>query len=97
MILKLAPLTGTAQEVLDRLRNEPPGLIRERLLGSPDIDAASKRKLRDQRAELNPFDLHRRLEEGLRAFQHRALHSSRPTDSFYCPLDAGKHTPTPVS
>ena len=78
-------------------RHDKPLTPCERLLGSPDMDAANKRKLREQRAALNPFELHRRLEEGLRAFLHRALHSSRPTDSLHCALDAGKNSHLPVS
>ncbi len=49
------------------------------------------------RNALNPFELNRRVEERLRAILHRALHSSRPTDSLHCALDAGKNTPDPVS
>ena len=49
---------------------------RGRCGGSPDVDAASKRKLRDQRAELNPFELRRRLEEGLRDILQIAVSAS---------------------
>ena len=75
----------------------------ERLLASADVAAAAKRRLKAERAALNPFELHRRLEEGLRAILHRALHSSRPApaapvrDSLHCAPDAGKTTPAPVS
>jgi len=78
-------------------RHDKPLTPCERLLGSPDVDDATKRKLRAQRASLNPFELNRRIEEGLRAILHRALHSSRPTDSLHCALDAGKTSPSPVS
>ena len=78
-------------------RHDKPLTPCDRLLGSPNVDAASKRKLWDQRAELNPFDLHRRLEHGLRSILHRALHSSRPSDSLHCALDAGTPPPIPVS
>jgi hypothetical protein len=78
-------------------RHDKPLTPCERLLGSPDVAAASKSKLRAHRAALNPFELNLRLEEGLRAILHRALHSSRPTDSLHCALDAGKNTPDPVS
>jgi hypothetical protein len=69
----------------------------ERLLASKDVSAAAKRRLRTTCESLNPFELHRQLESGLRAILHRALHSSRPTDSLHCAPDAGKTTPTPVS
>jgi hypothetical protein len=69
----------------------------ERLMGSAHLSAASKTRLKERRAALNPFELHRRLEEGLRAILHRALHSSRPTDSLHCAPGAGKTTTTPVS
>jgi hypothetical protein len=78
-------------------RHDKPLTPCERLLGSPDVDDATKRKLRARRASLNPFELNRRIEEGLRAILHRALHSSRPTDSLHCALDAGKTSPSPVS
>ena len=69
----------------------------ERLLASPEVTAEAKRRLREQRAGLNPFELHRKLEEGLRGILHRALHSSRPTDSLHGAPDAARNTPTPVS
>jgi hypothetical protein len=78
-------------------RHDKPLTPCERLLGSPDVDAANKRKLRAQRNALSPFELNRRLEEGLHAILHRALHSSRPTDYLHCALDAGTNTPDPVS
>jgi hypothetical protein len=59
--------------------------------------ASAKRWLKEQRAALNPFELHRKLEEGPRAILHRALHSSRPTDSLHSAPDAGKTTSTSVS
>jgi hypothetical protein len=78
-------------------RHDKPQTPCERLLGSPEMDAASKRRLRSEQARLNPFELHRRLEEGLRAILQRPLHSSRPTDSLHCAATAGKSTPAPVS
>ena len=69
----------------------------ERLLASNDVSVAAKRRLRATRDSLNPFELHRRLEEGLRTILHRALHSSRPTDSLHCAPDAGTTSATPVS
>jgi len=55
----------------------------DRLLASKAISAAKKRQLRQQRAQLNPFELHRQLEEALRPLLLRALHSSRPTGSLH--------------
>ena len=78
-------------------RHDQPRTPCERLLASPDVDAATKRWLKMSRASLNPFELHRRLEEGLRAILHRALHSSRPADSLHCAPDAATNTSTPVS
>ncbi len=69
----------------------------QRLLASKDVSQASKKQLRATRASLNPFQLHRSLEERLRAILHRALHSSRPTDSLHCAPGAGKTIPTTVS
>jgi hypothetical protein len=66
-------------------------------LASKEVSTEAKRRLRATRDSLNPFELHRRLEEGLRAILHRALHSSRPTDSLHCAPDAGKTSATPVS
>ena len=56
-----------------------------------------KQKMKKEKAALNPFELHRRLEEGLRAILHRALHSSRPTDSLHSAPDAGKEVASSVS
>lgn len=69
----------------------------ERLLNSPEVDMAIKKRLRAELARLNPFELHRSLEDGLRAVLHRSLHSSRPTDSLHYATDAGKSSPAPVS
>jgi len=41
-------------------------------------------KLRGRRAALDPFELHDRLEEGLRRVLHLARNSSRPTASLRC-------------
>lgn len=78
-------------------RHDKPQTPCERLLGSPEVGLEAKRRLRAERAGLNPFELHRRLEEGLRTILHRPLHSSRPPDSLHCAADAGKSTPLPVS
>jgi hypothetical protein len=58
------------------------------------LDADLRKKIL---AALNPFELHRQLEEGLRAILHRALHSSRPTDSLHSAPDAGKEMVSSVS
>jgi len=78
-------------------KHDKPQTPYERLLTSPDVSAAMKEKLRKEKAALNPFQLHRRLEEGLRAILHRALHSSRPTDSLHFAPDAGKTALSSVS
>lgn len=69
----------------------------DRLLHSKDVDEATKQRLRAQQAALNPFALHREIEDRLRSILHRALHSSRPTDSLHSAPDAGKTSPAPVS
>jgi hypothetical protein len=69
----------------------------QRLLESAEVDAEAKRRLRSRLKLLNPFELHRKLEEGLRGILHRALHSSRPTGSLHCAPDAPTLTYTPVS
>jgi hypothetical protein len=78
-------------------KHDKPKTPYERLLASPDVSGAMKEKLRKEKAALNPFQLHRRLEEGLRAILHRALHSSRPTDSLHSAPDAGKTALSSVS
>ena len=78
-------------------RHDKPLTPCERLIGSSEVSMESKQILKTQRASLNPFELHRRVEEGLRAILHRALHSSRPTDSLHYALDAAKTTSNPVS
>ncbi len=78
-------------------RHDKPQTPCERLLGSPEVGLEAKRRLRAERAGLNPLELHRRPEEGLRTILHRPLHSSRPPDSLHCAADAGKSTPLPVS
>lgn len=80
-----------------RRRHDKPKTPCERLLASPDVGAEAKTRLRTGLASLNPFELHRRLEDGLRAILHRSLHSSRPPDSLHCATDAGKSTPMTVS
>lgn len=78
-------------------RHDKPLTPCERLLGSKDVDAATKRCLRERRASLNPFALHREVESRLRKILHRALHSSRPTDSLHSAPGGGKTPPAPVS
>lgn len=63
-------------------RHDRPRTPCERLLNSPEIPPQTKHKLRKERASMDPFKLHERLEEGLRRVLHRALHSSRPTGSL---------------
>lgn len=78
-------------------RHDKPKTPCERLLASAEVSAKAKRGLRAELARLNPFELHRRLEDGLRAILHRPLHSSRPTDSLHCAADAGRSTHVQVS
>ncbi len=53
-----------------RRRHDKPLMPCERLLGSPDVYAASKGKLRAQKAALKHLELNRRMEERLRAILH---------------------------
>lgn len=69
-------------------RHDRPKTPCERLLACPQIARETRRRLRQKRAALNPFELHERLEAGLRRVLHRALHSSRPTGSLRCAPDA---------
>lgn len=78
-------------------RHDQPRTPCERLLESEHIPAAVKAELRAQRATLNPFALHRQLEESLRAVLHRALRSSRPPGSLHSAPDAAQSTITTVS
>lgn len=64
-------------------RHDPPLTPCDRLLGSDAVSAAKKAALKAARKALNPFDLHRRLEDALRPLLLRALHSSRPTGSLH--------------
>ncbi len=78
-------------------RHDAPRTPCERLLASPDVSVESKSRLKSELARLNPFELHRRLEEGLRSILHRPLHSSRPSDSLHCAADAGTSIALKVS
>lgn len=78
-------------------RHDAPRTPCERLLESPEISARVKKQLRVRRASLNPFELHRELEEKLRPILHWALRSSRPTDSLHCAPNEGKLPTTTVS
>jgi len=78
-------------------RHDTPLTPCERLLKSRHISAKAKARLREQRAALNPFELHQKLEQALRAVLHRALRSSRPTGSLHYAPDAAKSTTTTVS
>lgn len=70
-------------------RHDAPQTPCERLLRSKDVTAATKKRLRAQRAALNPFALHRGLEAALAPVLQGALRSSRPAGSLHCaPLAA---------
>jgi hypothetical protein len=72
-------------------KHDKPMIPLERLLASLDVRSEMKKKLRNEKAGLNPFQLQRRLEDGLRAILHGALHFSRPTDSLHSAPHAGKN------
>ena len=78
-------------------RHDVPRTPCERLLESREISARVKKQLRVRRASLNPFELHRELEEKLRPILHWALRSSRPADSLHCAPNEGKLPTTTVS
>lgn len=78
-------------------RHDQPRTPCERLLASEYLSAEAKGQLRAQRAQLNPFELHRQLEEGLRRVLHRARCSSRPAGSLHTAPDAAKTPITSVS
>jgi hypothetical protein len=69
----------------------------DRLLAHPKVSASQKKKLRQTRASLNPFALHRELEVRLRAILQKAPHSSRPTGSLHSKPFGGNPIPTIVS
>ena len=77
-------------------RHDKPLTPCDRLLASPDMSVETKKRLKHELARLNPFELHRRLEEGLRTTLHRPLHSSRPSDFLHCAADAGTCNPIQV-
>jgi hypothetical protein len=64
-------------------RHDKPTTPCERLLASEDINAAAKKRLKAERARLNPFELARQIEAALSAILHGALHSSRPAGSLH--------------
>jgi hypothetical protein len=78
-------------------KHDKPKTPCDRLLSCAEVSEEGKKKLREVRAGLNPFELHRKLEEGLRAILHRALHSSRPTDSLHSESDADRKSGVTVS
>ena len=55
----------------------------ERLLACKQVNAKTKKHLREQRVKLNPFALQRGLEAALRPVLQRALRYSRPTGSVH--------------
>jgi hypothetical protein len=70
----------------------------DRLLASPAVSPAMKKKLRQTRAALNPLALHRQLDAALRPILQRALRSSRPTGSLHsAPVAATTSPITAVS
>lgn len=62
----------------------------DRLLASADVNEATKEKLRQERARLNPFELARNIERELRRILQAPLRSSRPTGSLHSGEPEGK-------
>jgi hypothetical protein len=71
-------------------KHDKPKTPCDRLLESEHVSVEAKEKLRARRAELDPFELHDRLEDGLRRVLHLARTSSRPTASLRCGPNEGK-------
>lgn len=70
----------------------------DRLLQSPDVTGATKRRLRKTRKQLNPFELKRGLERALREVLENAHPARRPTGSLPDGHQNGtKRGTTPVS
>ena len=79
-------------------RHDRPMTPCDRLLASPNVSESAKKKLRQTRAALNPFELQRRLDAALRPVLQRALRSSRHAGSLHCaPVAATKSPTTTVS
>jgi hypothetical protein len=79
-------------------RHDKPQTPCERLLQSKDVSQEAKERLQSTREALNPFALHRALEEALRPVLQGALRSSRPPGSLHCaPLAAIPESSTTVS
>lgn len=78
-------------------RHDRPQTPCDRLLESDALNVRAKRRLRQERASLDPFALHERLEEGLRRVLIRARHSSRPTGSLRGAPESANHPETTVS
>jgi len=78
-------------------RHDRPQTPCERLLNCSQITPKTKCWLRKQRASMDPFILHEKLEQGLRRVLHQALHSSRPTGSLRSAPDEANIQPTTVS
>jgi hypothetical protein len=71
-------------------KHDKPKTPCDRLLESEHVSVEAKEKLRARRAELDPFELHDRLEEGLRRVLPFARTSSRPKASLRCGPNEGK-------
>jgi hypothetical protein len=78
-------------------RHDLPQTPCDRLLACASIPKKTKQRLKRERALLDPFELHQRLEEGLGRVLQRALHSSRPTGSLRCAPVGAKLQTTSVS
>lgn len=69
----------------------------DRLLESPHLTKSEKKKLRQTRAQLDPFELHDQLEHGLRRVLALGRRSSRPTASLRGAPEPAILQPSPVS
>jgi hypothetical protein len=71
-------------------KHDKPQTPCDRLFQSEHVSVEAKDRLRARRAELEPFELHDRLEDGLRRVLPLARTSSRPTASLRCRQNEGK-------
>lgn len=69
-------------------KHDKPKTPCDRLLESIHVPSKVKAKLRAKRAELDPFELHERLEVSLRRVLHLVRNSSRSTTSLHCEPNA---------
>lgn len=78
-----------------RRRHDRPQTPCERLLNSPDIDEATKRRLRRERKSYNPFVLKAQLEKALKPILRHAHPARRPPGSLRDGRENGSETKNP--